>query len=1045
MSPSSALRDTPKTALRLAIAAAFSGFSWIGAPLTCLAAISTSPVVDSVDYNRDIKPLLAAHCYACHGPDDRQRKADLRLDLREVAIKKAIHAGDAAGSPLLARVASENPDESMPPPDSKIQRLTGAEIELLRKWIDAGAKFEPHWAYVPPSRHEPPTDSASAWGANEIDRFVFTVQKEHGFSPATEASRVDLIRRVSFDLTGLPPTPEEVEAFVASDSPAAYAELVERLLASPHHGERMATFWLDLTRYADTNGYHADLHRNISPYRDYVIRAFNENKPFDRFTIEQLAGDLEPDATTEQLVASGYNRLNQTTTEGGAQAKEYLAKYAADRVRNASTVWMGATLGCAECHDHKFDPYTTKDFYRFAAFFADLKQVGVYENKVDQEPQTRVLNADQARELLAATREIVSLEKTLETPTPELAAGQKAWETEAIAKLRQGALGWTAPPPKLANSSEKATLTIQDDASILASGENPPKDVYTVEIPLEAPSTTGLRVEALTHSSLTAGSLSRANGNFVLTKVEVEVRSRTSGEITPVKLASATADYSQNGFPIEATLDDDNNSGWGVDGHSKAENRAAIFVFEKPVEGHAGATLIVRLRHESIYSQHNIGRFRLALTSAEHPSLGDSGLPENIQKILALDAAARSPEQLVELAKFYRGFAPELAMSRARLAELLALRQKINDSAPATLVSLAVEPAMTRILPRGNWMDDSGELVEPGVPEFLAPLRASHGKRANRLDLAQWLVARENPLVARVFVNRLWKLCFGAGLSTRGDDFGAQGARPSHPELLDWLAVEFMEKGWNVRHILRLMVMSATYRQTSVTSRDPRDRDPGNRFLARQARFRLDAEFVRDNALAISGLLSRKIGGRSVKPYQPDGYWDLCNTFLGKLEYDQDHGEDLYRRGLYTYWKRTFLHPSLAAFDAPSHEECTADRPRSSTPLQALILLNDPTYVEAARVLAERALKEGGATFEERLAWSYRRALGRPVKESELVVLKDIHARHLAAYQGDPTAAAGALSVGEAAVSADTNPAELAAMESVARVILNLYETNTRP
>jgi len=821
--------------------------------VTVIALLGTSaplPAADAkpVDYSREVQPIFTAHCYACHGPDEGKRKAKLRLDLRDAAIKKAVKPGDAAHSPLVVRVGSSDPDEMMPPPDSKKARLSASQIDVLRRWIDQGAKFDVHWAYVKPARPAQPPIKNKGWVRNPIDVFVATGQEAHGFAPAPEADRVTLARRLSFDLTGLPPTPEEVDAFVNDKSPESYEKLVDRLLASKHFGERMAMYWLDAVRYADTAGYHSDNHRDVWLYRDYVIDAFNANKRFDQFTVEQLAGDLLPNPTTEQRIASGYNRLLQTTEEGGAQPKEYTAKYAADRVRNASSVWMASTMGCCECHNHKFDPFTSKDFYSFEAFFADIQ-----ENAVGRQNQTPIMTPETESQVKKLDADLARMKTDLAKPRPELDAAQAKWEEKAKA--------------------DKAKL------------------------------------------------------------------------------------------------------------------------------------------------------------------------PKPVADALAIDPAKRTPQQKQVLADHYRTVAPELEPLRKELAAAQGQRDALMKSVPTTLVATAVAPRVVRVLARGNWLDDSGEVVQPAVPGFLAALDTG-GKPATRLDLARWVVSADNPLTARVFANRLWKLCFGQGIVKSLDDFGVQGSLPSHPLLLDWLAVEFVESGWDVKHLLKLLVTSSAYRQSSVATKEVREKDPANVWLARQGRFRLDAEMVRDGALEVSGLLSRKIGGPSVKPYQPAGYWSFLN--FPTREWQADNGENVYRRGLYTYWCRTFLHPSLLAFDAPTREECTVERTRSSTPLQALVLLNDPIYVEAARVFAQRILKDGGKETAARLDWAYRRAASRGVKPEEVKVLTALYQKHLAEFQADKVGAEKAVAVGQWPVPKDVNTVELAAWTSVARVILNLHDTITR-
>ncbi len=841
----------------------------------CILGITGRPTAaaEPVDFTREIKPLLAARCYACHGPDEGRRKGKFRLDVKEDALKKAIKPHDAAGSLLVKRLLTDDIDKVMPPPSAKAEPLTPQQIDLFRRWIDQGAKFDLHWAYVKPTRPALPVGKNKAWVRNAVDAFVAAGHEKQGYHPATEADRITLIRRLSFDLTGLPPRPEDVDAFVKDQNPDAYEQLVNRLLASPNYGERMAEYWLDLVRYADTAGYHSDNHRDVYLYRDYVIDAFNKNKRFDQFTIEQLAGDLLSNPTRAQKVASGYNRLLQTTEEGGAQAKEYLAKYAADRVRNASTVWLASTLGCAECHSHKFDPFTNKDFYSFEAFFADLK-----ETAVGRQEQTPFPAPEQEAELQKLDDALHLARTAYELPSPQIDAAQAEWEKTAKAEL--------------------------------------------------------------------------------------------------------------------------------------AEKKAGTAIKPEKVE-----------------------------TKGSNPALPNKPLPPNVTGALGVEPEKRTPPQQQALAAYFRTITPLLDTARAQLARREADRKELVQKIPTTLISTPVAPRTIRQLPRGNWQDDSGDVMAPTVPAFLPRLDLKD-RRPTRLDLANWLVARDNPLTARVFVNRLWKVMFSQGLVKSLDDFGTQGTLPSHPELLDFLAVEFIESGWDVKHLLKLMAMSNTYRQSSTAGKEVFERDPHNVWLARQNRYRLDAEMVRDNALAVSGLLTPKIGGPSVKPYQPAGYWSYLN--FPTRDWVSDKGENQYRRGLYTYWCRTFLHPSFAAFDAPSREECTVDRPRSSTPLQALVLLNDPIYVEAARVFAERIVRDGGTSPTDRIGWAYKRALSRNVKPDERTVLLALYEKHLAEYTKDKDAAQKMIAAGQAPVPKDIDGAELAAWTSVARVILNLHETITR-
>ncbi|HVX10595.1 MAG TPA: PSD1 and planctomycete cytochrome C domain-containing protein [Pirellulales bacterium] len=999
-----------------------AGVCGLGLRVPLSDAAETPPV----NYSEQIKPILAGRCYACHGPDAAQRKADLELHMREKAIREAIVPGKADASPLVERITSPNPDERMPPPDSKKPPLTAEEVELVKRWINEGAPFDAHWAYVKPARPPLPAVTDAAWVRNPIDYFVASRQEEHGLTPAPEADRRTLIRRLSLDLIGLPPKPAESDAFAADPRGAAYDELVDRLLSSPHYGERMAQYWLDVVRYADSAGYHSDNDRYVWLYRDYVIQAFNDNKRFDQFTTEQIAGDLLPNATREQRIASGYNRLLQTTEEGGAQPKEYAAKYSADRVRNTAAAWLGATMGCSECHDHKFDPYTTRDFYRFAAFFADVS-----ERAVGRQDQTPLPTPQQAERIKQLDAQLAAVRSEIDQPRPELDAAQSQWEQD----VRNRKVDWNTLVAT-GSSSGGAVFTPQPDGSLLVGGASADKDVYTLTLPLALKGVTALRIEVLPDDSLPAHGPGRAsNGNFVLSEV-----SATLNDV-PVKWSVASASHEQQGWPAAGAADGKPATGWAILPHVGKPNHLVLETAADLGDGSAG-TLSIKLQHE-YGTSHAIGRLRLSASTSSRPvrAEGVDTLPTNVVAALAVERAGRNDEQKQALAAYYRTIAPLLQPQRDKLAALQKEKDGLIQSAPTTLVSMAVEPRTVRILPRGNWLDDAGEVMSPGVPEFLAPLNATD-RRPSRVDLALWMTSRDNPLVARVFVNRLWKLFFGQGIVKTLDDLGTQGAWPTHPLLLDWLAIEFVESGWDVKHLVRLMVTSNAYRQSCSTSPEMRQKDPANQWLARQNRFRLDAEMVRDNALAISGLLSDKIGGPSVKPYQPAGYWAHLN--FPTREWANDHGESQYRRGLYTWWQRTFLHPSLLAFNASTREECTAERPRSNTPLQALVLLNDPTYVEAARALAARLLREPPPDPAERIRFAWREALGRDPQPDETAVLVRLYEKDRAAYATDPDAAREQSQNGDLPAPDGVDLAELAAWTAVTRTILNLHETITR-
>ena len=773
--------------------------------MLCVATVCYAG--EPVRFNRDVRPILSNHCFSCHGPDASARESGLRLDTESEARGElesgdghAIVPGDIAASQLWQRVISYDEDVRMPPGGDP---LTPHQLDILRRWIEQGANWQPHWSYTPPSDPAIPQNQNVMWADNPIDQFVLARIERAGLAPSGRADRVTLIRRLSFDLLGLPPTAEAVAQFVQDDQPDAYERLVDRLLCSPRFGERMAVYWLDLVRYADTVGYHGDQDHSISPYRDYVIRAFNANLPFDQFTIEQLAGDLLPNATMWQKVASGYNRLLQTTHEGGAQDAEYRAKYAADRVRTTSSVWMGATMGCCECHDHKFDPYTLKDFYRFAAFFADVKEHGAY-------------------------------------PAPN------------------------ALPTKR--------------------------------------------------------------------------------------------------LPEMLVID-----------------------------------------------------------------------PVDDKRLAELDAQLCAAQSRLKEA-------PDEESLQQTVKDLESRRDTIQQRGRLTMITEAVQPRMMRVLARGDWMDTTGPIAQPAIPQFMGQLETPGNP--TRLDLARWLTLPDHPQTARVMVNRLWQLFTGVGISKVTEDLGSQGEWPVNPELLDWMASEFVRSDWDLKHMVRLIVTSRGYQQSSLETEQLRQRDPENRLLARQSRFRLDAEFIRDSALAISGLLVAELGGRSVKPYQPAGYYAHLNFPERRYSHDTNAGQ--YRRGLYVHWQRQFLHPMLKAFDAPSREECTARRPRSNTPLAALTLLNDPSFIEAARVFAERIIETDATDDAQRLVWAFRQVFSREPTQREAQLLLSMLQRQRESFEQSPESAAHLTSIGMKPLADNMNVVEVAAWTSVSRALLNVNEAIMR-
>jgi len=989
-----------------------------------------------VSFNRDVRPILAANCYVCHGPDSSRREAGLRFDREEVAKGAlpsgavAIVAGHPDESALIARVLDPDEDERMPQVKSGKPRLTPDQVETLRRWIEEGAEWEPHWAYIPPTRPALPATKTGGWAKNPVDAFILAGIEKEGLAPSPEADRASRLRRLSFDLTGLPPTPEEVRRFVEDEGPGAWERQVDRLLASPHYGERMAVFWLDLVRYADSVGYHSDNARPMWRYRDWVVSAFNRNVRFDRFTAEQLAGDLLPDAGFEERIASGYNRLLQTTEEGGAQPKEYRAIYLADRARNVSAVWMGATMGCAQCHDHKFDPYLSRDFYAMQAFFADVDETPVGR----RQPYYLATPSEQRRTKDLDAR-IEKLKKTLESHAPP-----EEWRA-ALAK--RTLTPFTILEAVEATSTNGTRVLIQgNDYSLMSStlhGPKPPTDTYTVRFKTELSGMTAFMLEANTFEELPEGGPGRdPRGGFVVSEVEIQ---DAAGRPLALRNAFAT-NPDEDGYSAAAAIDGNAEAGGWALTDADGESHRLVVELAEPLAGGPDTTLTLVL-HQNAGDLRTLGRFRLAATTAALPVKMEPG-PQPTEAIIAaagLDPSDWTDEQRGQLFDFYWRAAPRTALLRAALRAAELEKAAFLETVPSSYVTQTMEPEPVRVLPRGNWQDDSGPVVAPAVPGFLPPLDTGD-RRATRLDLARWLTSSENPLTARVLANRLWRLFLGEGLSRTVEDLGSQGEWPTHPELLDWLSVELVESGWDVKHLVRTIVTSAAYRQGSFPSKELLERDPDNRLYARQTRFRLDAEFVRDNALEISGLLSERMGGPSVRPYQPRGYWAYLN--FPPREWDDSPGEDQYRRGLYTWWQRTFPQPSLLAFDAPSREECTGQRVRSNVPQQALVLLNDATYVEAARAFATRILRDGGPSVASRLRFAYARALQRAPTPGEQEILEALLGKARSEFEADPEAAARLVATGQAATPLDVPAPVLAAWTQVARTILNLPELITR-
>ncbi|MCE9592738.1 MAG: PSD1 and planctomycete cytochrome C domain-containing protein [Planctomycetes bacterium] len=1159
---------------------------------------------EPVRYDRDVRPILSDRCFKCHGFDAASRKAELRLDVAESAYAErdgghALVPGDVSASAVLARIATDDPDEQMPPVDSHKRKLSADEVAVVRRWVEEGAKYEAHWSFVAPVKSAVPTTEHAT--RNEIDAFVLANLERHGLAPSAEAPRDVLLRRLFLDLTGLPPTPEELDAFLADTRPDAYERRVDQLLnEEPYksrYAERMTAPWLDQARYADTSGIHMDAGRQIWPWRDWVLAAFRDDLPFDRFVIEQLAGDLLPNATQDQKIASGFNRNHVTTDEGGAIDEEYKVEYAADRVNTTGAVFLGLTVGCARCHDHKFDPVTQDEYYSLFAFYDSIEEPGLYSQVPDAnralEPFLRVPSKAQEEKLAALVSDLATATKALDEPVP----GEDEQRAKFLDDVRARAgLRWAEASLASASSSGGATLTIQPDGSALASGTNPPMDDFTLTLRTQATDLRLVALEALTDERLPNARVGRAhNGNAVLTDFEVDAVSLVDASKTErVHFTWAVADFEQaNGdFRVLNTIDASESSGWAVDGHNRTDGRAALFLADRPFGFAGGTELRVVLRHRSMYTEHTLGRVRVSFASiaddgiallptassgwylagpfetsrekvfdtafgpesvaqldlaAKFDDKGAKGwsfvetfaddrangeLPQgsnasyvakrvvapsarklsislgsddgarvfvdgrevfqkNVDRALAADQDAfdvelsagehaivfkivntggqggfywHAKERTGELAgDLVWAAGPKTALAAEREARFVkawrvaespgfrAALGRVNDlaksiadveaSVPLTMVmkELAM-PRDTYVLTRGQYdKPDKNRKVERSVPRALGTLPADAPK--DRLGLAQWLVSKDNPLVARVAVNRLWELFFGAGLVRSSEDFGHQGEWPSNPELLDWLAVEFRDGDWGVKSMVKRIVTSATYRQSSHVDPKARELDPDDRWLAYYPRRRMGAEQIRDQALYVAGLLVEKFGGPSVKPYQPEGLWQEVAMLQSNTRvYERGMGDDLWRRSLYTYWKRACPPPSLMTFDAPTREFCTIRRPSTNTPLQALVLWNDEQYVEAARALAERSLR-GSGDERAKLATMIRRATARLPNDEELALFTEALGAFRERFRAAPDDAKKLVAVGERATDMELDPVELAAWAMVAGALLDLDAT----
>ena len=1008
---------------------------------------------DKIDFNRDVRPILADKCFACHGADPKHVEAGLRLDQSESAIAKldsgnrAIVPGQSSASELVRRIRLTPDDDLRMPPVRSHKNLSQAEIQTLERWIDQGAEYKKHWAFVPAARPTLPTTTPH-WGVNAIDAFVSAKLQSEGLVPALEASRETLIRRASLDVTGLPPTVAEVDAFTKDPNPTniALERVIDRLLDSPRYAERMTMWWLDGARYADSNGFQSDDQRFMYGWRDWVLNAFQMNMPFDQFTIEQLAGDLLPEATMDQKIATGFNRNNRQNSEGGLIAEEWRIEGVIDRVEATSAVWMALTLGCARCHDHKYDPISQKEMYQFFSYFNNVPESGV-ASPGNTAPLIRVPSPSSNTKLAELDAAIAAAESAVTEAEGKVSPAAEVWAANIGPKLLKSSNHWRVLDGELTGRGG-SKLTVQTDGSVRVTGKTPAMDVYSLSHTSKEPrKITAIQLEAIPHASNAASGFGRkGNGNIVLGEFEAELTPSTANESAiPLKFDRAFADYSQANWHIASAIDGNPSTGWALDGldSTKQITRHAVFVFKEPVVLDVGSQLIIRLKQESL-SNHNLGLFRLSATEeSEISETVVSPLPESLVAAIATPTIERSDEQKKSIVDHYRILSESpIAKSNAVLESAKKAKAEYDKSIPTVMVMQETsQPRDCFVLVRGQY-DKAGEKVTAALPAAFPPLPA--GAPNNRLGVARWLVDPSHPLTSRVQVNRYWELFFGVGIVKSSENFGMQSQFPSHPELLDWLATEYIRLGWDTKAILKTILMSATYRQSSIVTPELMARDPENRLLARGPRFRLQAELVRDNALAISGLLVEKVGGPPVRPYQPEGIWDEMNVYGNLRNYKHDQDTGLYRRSMYTIWKRTSAPPNMLIFDMPGREMCVVRRSRTNTPLQALSLLNEVTYVEAARGLAERMFLEGGPSSTDRIRFAFQLATSRTPSERELKTLLAGLEQRLVRFQADPESAKKLLSVGEKKPASGIDPMELAAYTITASVILNLDETVTK-
>jgi hypothetical protein len=1035
------------------------------AAVVAMAAASAS-AADKLQYNRDIRPILADNCFACHGPDSASRQADLRLDVRDAAIEHgAIEPGKPDDSALLAHINSDDPEMLMPPPETK-KHLTDAQKKTLEQWIKEGAEYQLHWSLIAPKRPELPAVRNAAWAKNPIDNFILHRLEAAGLEPAAEADKRALARRVSFDLTGLPPTPEMIAEFVSDNSPQAYEKLVDKLLASKQWGEHRGRYWLDYARYADTHGIHFDNYREMWSYRDWVIDAFNKNMPYDQFTIESLAGDLLPNRTLEQQIGSGFNRCNMTTNEGGIIDEEYLVLYTRERTDTTSQVWMGLTAGCAVCHSHKFDPLSQREFYEMAAFFNNTVQGARDGNVKDTPPIVQVpklsdlARAEELKKLIADSKQQIDarrgaarpeFDKWLSTVTVDTAKVQVSPEK---LHLSAGLTEGDGKAIKLAVDGKDRDATLADSAKWtegpagkalqVQGGAAEFTDVGDFEKDQPLTCSVWLNMPAAEINGAICARMDNGNRyrgwDFWVQRRQVGMHIIDAWQDNALKVVSATQIPANQWVHVTVTYDGSAKAAGVKVYHNGVEQKTAVEA--DALKGSIKTKVPFKIGQRNASepfsgAMQDLRIYQRVLTPAEIESLAKGS---RFDAILVKPNDQRTDAEKNELYAYWLGSFDD---AFKKLSEQTAgyEREMAGLQTAGTIAHVMQErnnPAMAFILDRGEY-DRRKNQVSADTPDVLPPFPKDAPK--NRLGFAQWLLLPDHPLTARVTVNRCWQEVFGTGLVRTAGDFGVMGELPSHPELLDWLAVEFRESGWDVKKLYKLMVMSATYRQAAATTPMKREKDPSNRLLSRGPRFRMDAEMVRDNALAVSGLLVPKIGGPSVKPYQPDGVWEaIAMNVSNTRSYERGKGDDLYRRSMYTFVKRMAPPASMDIFNAPNREYCVVRRERTNTPLQALVTLNDDQFVEAARKLAERTLKEGGDSFETRIKFLSQRLVGRDFRADELAIIRPSLDELLTHYQGSMEDAKKLIAVGESKADPSMDAVTLAAWTMLANELLNLDE-----